>query len=194
MTRLPMGGAYLTSPRIMASTSGKRNGLRPLTALIVDDNRHMRKLLRTLLAAYGVPNIFDARDGGTGIEAVNSIAPDFILTDYDMRPMNGVAFVKAVRRTCPPPLAWVPIVMITAHTEQGRIQIARDAGITEALCKPVTPQNLFDRIVQIIERPRQFVAAPDFAGPDRRRRKSADHAGPHRRSEDGRSGTEIVEI
>jgi CheY-like chemotaxis protein len=165
-----------------------------LTALIVDDNDHMRELLRTMLVSYGVVDIFEARDGKSGFEAVRSIKPDFVLTDYDMTPMNGIVFVKTVRRALPPPLAWVPIVMITAYTELARIQIARDAGVTEALCKPVTPQDLYDRLVRIIERPRQFVKTPEFAGPDRRRRKLAGYQGPKRRSEDNGIETEILPV
>jgi DNA-binding response OmpR family regulator len=84
--------------------------------------------------------------------------------------------------------------MITAHTELRRIETARDAGITEALLKPVTPRNLYDRIVQIIERPRRFVKTPEFAGPDRRRRRGTDYGGPKRRFEDDHPNGEILDI
>ncbi len=171
-----------------------RSGLHNLTALIIDDNVHMRRLLRTLLIGYGLRNVHDAVDGESGIIALNRIKPDFVLCDYDMKPMNGIGFVKAVRHTCPPPLAWVPIIMITAHAERRRLETARDAGITEALLKPVTPRNLYDRIVQIVERPRRFVKAPEFIGPDRRRRKGTDYEGPERRSEDDNPQAEIREI
>ncbi|HMI95774.1 MAG TPA: response regulator [Micropepsaceae bacterium] len=170
-----------------------RNGLHTLTALIIDDNVHMRRLLRTLLIGYGLNDVHDAADGETGIRMLNRVKPDFVLCDYDMKPMNGIGFVKAVRNTCPPPLAWIPIIMITAHAERRRLEKARDAGITEALLKPVTPRNLYDRIVQIIERPRRFVKTPQYAGPDRRRRKDANYKGPERRLED-RAETDIREV
>jgi CheY-like chemotaxis protein len=171
-----------------------KGGLHSLTALIVDDNSHMTRLLRTLLIAYGLRNVHEASDGQSGIKILNAVKPDFVLCDYDMKPMNGIGFVKKVRLGCPPPLAWIPIIMITAHTELRRIQTARDAGITEALLKPVTPRSLYDRIVQIIERPRHFVKAPEFAGPDRRRRKGASYTGPKRRFEDDHPDAEIVAI
>ena len=189
MSQLPSQGlAGLPIPNSMLH----KNGLRNLTALVVDDNRHMSRLLHTLLVAYGLKDVHDAADGQSAIKILNAVKPDFVLCDYDMKPMNGIAFVKLVRRNCSPPLAWVPIIMITAHTELRRIESARDAGITEALCKPVTPRNLYDRIVQIIERPRRFVKTPEFAGPDRRRRAAANYKGPKRRTED--DGSEILQI
>jgi two-component system, chemotaxis family, chemotaxis protein CheY len=171
-----------------------KDGLHNLTALIVDDNSHMTRILRTLLVAYGLRDVHEASDGRAGIKVLNAVKPDFVLCDYDMKPMNGIGFVKLVRRSCAPPLAWIPIIMITAHTELRRIQTARDAGITEALLKPVTPRNLYDRIVQIIERPRRFVKTPEFAGPDRRRRKGILYTGPKRRFEDDHPDGEILEI
>ena len=178
----------------IVSSGSHNNGLRNLTALIVDDNSHMTRLLRTLLVAYGLRDVHEASDGRSGIQVLNAVKPDFVLCDYDMKPMNGIGFVKLVRRSCAPPLAWIPIIMITAHTELRRIETARDAGITEALLKPVTPRNLYDRIVQIIERPRRFVKTPEFAGPDRRRRRGAGHGSPKRRFEDDCPDAEILEI
>lgn len=191
MSQLPSRGSAGIS---ISSSNLHRSGLHNLTALIVDDNSHMTRLLHTLLAAYGLRDVHEASDGRSAIKVLNEVKPDFVLCDYDMKPMNGIGFVKLVRRNCLPPLAWIPIIMITAHTELRRIETARDAGITEALLKPVTPRNLFDRIVQIIERPRRFVKTPEFAGPDRRRRRGTDYGGPKRRFEDDHPGGEILDI
>jgi two-component system chemotaxis response regulator CheY len=49
------------------------------------------------------------------------------------------------------------------------IREARDAGITEFVAKPFTIKQICDRIVAIVEKPRDFVLAPQFKGPDRRR-------------------------
>ena len=55
------------------------------------------------------------------------------------------------------PNPFVPIIMITGHTEKHRVEAARDAGVTEFLAKPITAANLFARIAEIVERPRAFV-------------------------------------
>jgi two-component system chemotaxis response regulator CheY len=101
--------------------------------------------------------------------------------------------VKMLRHSCRQPFCSVPVILITAHTDMRRIESARDAGITEALCKPVTAKNLYDRIVEVLERPRQFVRATEFIGPDRRRRRSgSSYGGPKRRSEDRGIETEYL--
>jgi len=169
------------------------NRFRELRVLIVDEDRNMRKVLRMLLLGYGAKDVFEAADGQSGIDLLPDARPNIVVTDYDMKPMSGVAFVKKLRWECPPPLCSVPVVLLTASADMKRIQTARDTGVTEALCKPVTAKNLFDRIVEIVERPRRFVRTRDFVGPDRRRRRGdSSYSGPKRRSEDTGLVTEYL--
>ena len=185
MAQAELSGAF------RAPKADKR--LRELRVLIVHDSRHMRQILRTLLLGYSVKDIFEAPDCPKAIGLVGTVRPDLVITDYDIKPATGVAFVKMLRRACPQPFCSVPVILITAHTDMRRIESARDAGITEALCKPVTAKNLYDRIVEILERPRPFVRAAEFIGPDRRRRRSdSPYGGPKRRSEDRGIKTEYV--
>jgi CheY-like chemotaxis protein len=159
-----------------------------LKVVIIDDNEHMRTLLHTMLRGFGTLHIYEAADGEHGFELVQLHRPDFVVTDYSMKPVNGVEFIKRVR-TLDPPLAWVPAIMVTGHAERRYIENARDAGITEILCKPITVHGLYWRVVEIIERPRPFVKAPVFVGPDRRRRHGT-YMGPRRRQND--SGHDLV--
>lgn len=155
-----------------------------LKALVVEDNDHMRALLRSLLAALGIKQAFEARDGGEGFIELRHRQPDFVLTDLSMKPMDGIEFTQRIRHSPDTPNAYVPIIMVTGHTERHRIESARDAGVTEILAKPITVQNLYSRIVEIVERPRPFVRCKDYFGPDRRRRTNAHYSGPWRRHDD----------
>jgi len=78
----------------------------------------------------------------------------------------------------------LPVIMVSGHTERARIVAARDAGVNEFIAKPITARNLFLRIAQVVERPRPFVRASSYFGPDRRRQNDAFHVGPWRRQED----------
>ena len=155
-----------------------------LKALIVEDNAHMRILLRSLLGALGVKDIYEASDGTTAFELLRSRKPDLVLTDLSMKPVDGIHFAREVRMSEDSPIPYVPIVMITGHTERHRVEAARDAGVTEFLAKPITAQNLYQRIAEIVERPRAFVRCEDYFGPDRRRRRDETYTGPWRRQED----------
>jgi CheY-like chemotaxis protein len=162
-----------------------------LRALVVEDNVHMRTLLRSLLHALGIKNIAEATDGEAGLGQMRKHTPDLILTDLSMAPMDGIQFTRTVRRADNSPNPYVPIIMVTGHTERPRVEAARDAGVTEFLAKPITVNNLIARLAEIVERPRPFVKCETYFGPDRRRRKTKDFTGPWRRHDDTNEAVEI---
>ena len=155
-----------------------------LRALIIEDNSHMRILLRSLLLALGIKHVFESADGASGYVALREKKPDFVLTDLSMKPVDGIEFTKMVRTAKDSPNPYLPIIMVTGHTERARVEAARDAGVTEFLAKPITVQNLLLRVAEIVERPRPFVRSGNYFGPDRRRKKDEDYAGPYRRQDD----------
>jgi two-component system chemotaxis response regulator CheY len=155
-----------------------------LCVLLVEDNEHMRMLLRTLLTAMGIRKLHEYSGGAEALAELSRHKPDFILTDLSMAPMDGLAFTRAVRRNSNKAVSLLPIVMVTGHTERRRIEAARDAGITEILAKPITASGLFQRIEEIVLRPRPFVGSANYVGPCRRRHANPDHTGPWRRQDD----------
>jgi CheY-like chemotaxis protein len=159
-------------------------GFENLKALIVEDNGHMRSLLRALLNSAGIKDVVEAAHGQAGMEALREHKSDLVLTDMVMKPMDGLELTRHIRNDERSPNPFVPIIMISGHTEKYRVEAARDAGVTEFLAKPITAQNLFTRIAEIVERPRAFVRCDNYFGPDRRRRQNDDYPGPWRRKED----------
>lgn len=155
-----------------------------LKALVVEDNQHMRALLRALMSALGITTVYEATNGDDAFEILRDRKPDVILTDLSMKPINGIEFTLQVRNATSSPNPYIPIIMVTGHTERHRVEAARDAGVTEILAKPITAQNLFSRIGEIVDHPRPFVKSVDYFGPDRRRHRAEDYAGPFRRRED----------
>jgi two-component system chemotaxis response regulator CheY len=165
-----------------------------LAVLVVEDNEHMRVLLRTLLLAMGVRRIHEYEDGGEALGEISQHAPDFILTDLSMAPMDGLEFTRAVRRSSDSVVSFLPIIMVTGHTERRRIEAASDAGVTELLAKPITAAGLFQRIEEIVHRPRPFVRSANYIGPCRRRRANPDHTGPWRRRDDVDAETVALDV
>ena len=152
-----------------------------LKVIVVDDNDHMRRLLQSMLAAFGFKHVVGETNGQTGFSAIKTVRPDLLLTDFSMRPVDGAEFVRMIR-VLPDRLAWMPVIMITGHGERYYVERARDAGVNELLTKPVTARDLYLRIVEVIERPRLFIRSPSFIGPDRRRKIVGGH--PRRRKTD----------
>jgi len=173
--------------------SGKvSHGAAELCVVLLEDNEHMRSLLRTLLKAMGIRRIVEYCDGSEALAHLHETKPDFILTDLTMAPMDGLEFIRAVRHSADEILCVLPIIMVTGHTERLRIRAARDIGVTEILAKPVTAAGLYQRIDEIIQRPRPFVRTPDYCGPCRRRQHNPAYTGPWRRSSDGNRGETIA--
>ena len=76
---------------------------------------------------------------------------------------------------------YAPIIMLTGHSEKRRVTMARDAGVTEFLVKPISAKALYQRIMNVVANPRPFIKTKNYFGPDRRRNASNSHVGPERR-------------
>lgn len=155
-----------------------------LRVLIVEDNQHMRVLLRTLLNSVGIHDVHEAGNGRAALGVLREKKCDLVLSDLAMKPMDGLDFTREVRLSERSVNPFMPIIMITGHTEKHRVEAARDVGVTEFLAKPITAQSLFGRIAEIVERPRAFVRCETYFGPDRRRKLADNYAGPWRRHDD----------
>src|SRR5690606_1185505 len=77
-----------------------------------------------------------------------------------------------------------PIIMVTAEATASTILGARDAGVHEFLRKPFTTADLQRRIENVALKPRDWIEAVEYVGPDRRRFNSGEYTGPAKRRSD----------
>ena len=169
----------------MLDDRAKAYNIQRLNFLLVDDNKFMRSVVRALLNSWGCKNIAEASDGEEGLKTLKDFPADVVVTDWEMAPMNGLEFARRLRGDPNSPNRFVPVILLTAHTEAWRVKAARDAGIHEFLAKPVQPKALYERICVLIERPRKFVRAGSYFGPDRHRHKGRHFDGDDRRQDEG---------
>lgn len=141
---------------------------RKLTVLVVDDSKHMRRLISRLLEVMGVGRILVAGDGEEAWSKFLSEKPDIVITDAAMAPMDGFMLTRRLRTIDEGELRAVPIIMVSAHSHQSAVERARDLGISEFLCKPISPRVFYERIVHVLNRPRDLVATPAYSDHDRR--------------------------
>ncbi len=152
--------------------------------LVVDDMQPMLSLTKSLLSIFGFKNVYGATDGNEAFEIFCKQNPDLVISDWVMEPMDGMELIEKIRKDSNSPNPYVPVIIMTGFSSRLRVETARDTGITEFLVKPFTSKDLYSKIEHVIERPRQFVDAGSFFGPDRRRKRSEDYEGPRRREED----------
>lgn len=155
-----------------------------ISFLVADDNDFSRKLVRTILKALRVRDLKEAQDGAEALDILRREPVDMVLCDYDMKPMSGLEFIRQVRSDRDSPTTYVPIIMLTAYSNQKDVLATRDSGVSDYLIKPYSVRALADRILHVIDYPRPFVHSPAYRGPDRRRRADPKYTGAMRRESD----------
>jgi two-component system chemotaxis response regulator CheY len=152
-----------------------------LRFLVIDDNAHMRRILRTLLHGFGAREVYEAEDGAAGLESFVHHLPDILIVDWVMPIFDGLELTRMIRQPTGNANPYVAIIMLTGHSERGRVLTARDAGVTEFLAKPISAKSLYQRIANVVANPRPFIKTATYFGPDRRRGVSQNYSGPERR-------------
>lgn len=158
--------------------------LESVSALILDDNAHMRGLVRVILASFGMRRIEEAHDCNEAVGIVAGGDIDIAFVDFKLGGLDGIEFCRRIRLDPDSPSRYLPIIMITAYSERRRVIDAINAGVDEFLVKPIRAVDVANRVNAVIERRRSFVEVAGYFGPDRRRRDDPRHRGPWRRSAD----------
>ncbi|MEI6101921.1 MAG: response regulator, partial [Eubacteriales bacterium] len=123
----------------------------------------------------------DAANANEAHDLYLRMPPDVILLDWEMPGMSGIELTRLIRSSEKGPNRFIPIVMLSGYSVREQVIEARDAGVTEFLCKPVSAKALYKRIVSMITEPRPFVSSSTFFGPDRRRFVHPQYEGKERR-------------
>jgi two-component system, chemotaxis family, chemotaxis protein CheY len=113
-------------------------------ALVIDDSRAMRSILKRILHGQG----FRTSEAANGLEALDRMAEhddiSIALVDWNMPEMNGYEFVKAVRANPANKHVW--LMMVTTETEMSRVVKAMAAGANEYVMKPFTDDTIIDKL------------------------------------------------
>ncbi len=118
--------------------------------LVVDDFLTMRRILRSLLKDLGFENVEEAEDGAMGLEKARSGRFQFVISDWNMPIMTGLAMLQAIRAD--PVLAKLPVLMVTAEAKKENVIAAAQAGANGYVVKPFTAATLGEKITQIFEK------------------------------------------
>lgn len=156
-----------------------------VNVLVADANWHMRKPIATILQGFGIIKIEFAVDGRKAMGKLMSFPVDWVICEYRLGHIDGVELTRRIRRAGKKFDPFIPVIMVTGHPEVNIVRAARDAGISTVIAKPLSAAILYERLILLIDRPRRFVRAPKYIGPDRRHRDYSKHPNtPKRRASD----------
>lgn len=115
-----------------------------MQALIIDDSKVMRSLLRSILDRAGF-EVTEAENGLIGLTRLQQQAlPDVVLVDWNMPEMDGIAFLLAARAN--PAWRALPILMVTTENEASRVARAQAAGASAYVTKPFTRERILEKL------------------------------------------------
>lgn len=117
------------------------------TVLTVDDSKSIRDMVAFTLQGAGY-TVIAAEHGQDGLSKLGAAKVDMIITDLNMPVMNGLDFIRAVRKT--PKGAGVPIVMLTTESDPAKKAEGKEAGATGWINKPFDAEKLVAVIRKLI--------------------------------------------
>jgi two-component system, chemotaxis family, chemotaxis protein CheY len=113
-------------------------------AIVIDDSRAMRSMLRNALEQSGF-EVIEAADGKEALIKLMSSEPlELALVDWNMPELNGLTLIRFLRSN--PKYDRMAIVMVTSETETTQIQRALSAGADEYIMKPLSADVLMEKL------------------------------------------------
>lgn len=119
-----------------------------ISVLLVDDQQSMRSLTRFALESFGVRTMVEARSGREAIQLLESRGFSLIISDWNMDDVDGLTFLKVVRKH-PRTLA-TPFIMLTGQSDREQVKQAIDAGVNNYVIKPFDAATLRKKIEAVI--------------------------------------------
>jgi two-component system chemotaxis response regulator CheY len=115
------------------------------SVLVVDDSRTMTAIISHLVHELGFSSIDQVNDGASALEKLRKKKYGLVLSDWDMRPMNGTELIQQIRKD--PMNSSTLIIMITA---KGDADVSWLSGADGYLTKPFKARDLKAKIEEII--------------------------------------------
>lgn len=119
-----------------------------LKILAVDDSPTMRRIIINTLKRAGFSDVLEASDGRDALAKMKVEKVNFVITDWNMPEMDGLAFVTALRSMGE--YKNLPILMVTTRSVKDDIMEALKAGVNNYIVKPFTPDTLKEKIEQVL--------------------------------------------
>lgn len=122
----------------------------PRIALVVEDDEQIAVLLKYMIERQGF-SVVMARDGRAAQEMIETgVAPAIAIVDIMLPYIDGFQLVAMIRAK--PEWKNVPIIMLTARSQEGDIVRALDAGANDYIVKPFKPEELKARMKRLLRK------------------------------------------
>lgn len=114
--------------------------------LICDDAAFMRMMLKDILVKEGYDVVGEAVNGADGVDKYNSLKPDLVTMDITMPEMDGIAALKAIKKSDPA----AKVIMCSAMGQQAMVIESIQAGARDFIVKPFQKDRVVEAIKKVI--------------------------------------------
>ena len=118
--------------------------------LVVDDFRTTRTIIKKLLREKGHTDVYEAADGYGALSVLKAYDIDFVITDWNMPEMSGLALLQTIRAS--KKWAKIPVLMVTAESKREQLIEAAKAGVNGYVVKPFDSDTLSESIEKVLYR------------------------------------------
>jgi two-component system, chemotaxis family, chemotaxis protein CheY len=118
-----------------------------INVLVVDDFATMRRIIKGVLKQLGFSNLIEAEDGEAALKELRKEKIGLIVSDWNMPNMTGLELLKAVRADNS--LKSIPFLMVTAEGQKENVIQAVQAGVSNYIVKPFTPETFNAKLEKI---------------------------------------------
>jgi len=149
-----------------------RISLERASILLLEASEPGVEILLQILAGFGVKSFHPCTTVGAARSVAERTKLDLIVAEIELGDpeVDGLDFVHWLRRSGIDQNALCPVILLSGHTTNGRVQRARDCGADFIVAKPLVPGVLLQRVIWVARDTRQVVETSDYIGPDRRHR------------------------
>lgn len=115
--------------------------------MTADDSASVRQMVAFTLSQGG-HEVVQAVDGQDALQKLNSRKVDMLITDLNMPNLDGIGLIKGARAL--PACKFIPIVMLTTESQDGKKQEGKAAGATGWIVKPFKPEQLLAVVKKVL--------------------------------------------
>jgi len=112
--------------------------------LLVDDSATTRRIIKSLLVKLGYQHIDEAEDGDEGYKKLGAGDYDLVISDWTMKPVNGLELVALIRADAA--IMNMPFIMVSTARRVEDVVRAKAAGVDAYIVKPFDAASLQDKI------------------------------------------------
>jgi CheY-like chemotaxis protein len=133
---------------------------RPTNALIVDDEAHVRMLIRLLLKQLGVETAWDAADGAEALEKAAAHKPDVILLDINLPQVGGLEVLARLKAAYPA----IPVIIVSSQSTMKTVIQTRELGAEAYVLKHAPKAEVLQMLSDAFDNIASNSAAGDTGG------------------------------